>query len=89
MLSEKRDAARENCCGSGKLDEGSEDDDKDEGGVGSGELSSCAEATGDALGGGEGGIRGVSYDGGGVVEAEDEQLSCAEDGDDVTAGDTL
>lgn len=58
--------------------------------MGRGDESSCAHATGDVeLGGGDGGIRGASNDGGGVVEAEEEQLSWAEDGDDVTTGLTL
>lgn len=85
LLSEKREAAaaeRENCCGSGRDDEGSEEDDNEEGGVGKGEVSSrhksCMQDTGtgdEEQGGGEGGIRGLSKDGGGVVEAEDVQLS--------------
>lgn len=99
LLSEKREAAaaaeRENCCGNGRDEEGSEDDERDEGGVGRGD-SSCGispvqdTGMGDVeLGGGEGGMMGVSNEGGGVVEADEVQLSCAEDGDDVTTGLTL
>lgn len=100
LLSEKSEAAaaavRENCCGSGRDEEGSEDEERDEGGVGRGDDSSRgispAQDTGMGdveLGGGEGGMMGVSNEGGGVVEADEVQLSWAEEGDEVTTGLTL
>lgn len=85
LLSEKRDAAaadRENCCGKGNEEEGSEEEEREDGGVGKGEDSSwhspCTHDTGtgeEEHGGGEEGIIGPSYGGGGVVEAEEVQLS--------------
>lgn len=99
MLSEKREAAaddRDNCCGKGREEEGSEEDERDEGGVGKGEESSwhspCTHDTGtgeEEQGRGEEGIMGPSNGGGGVVEAEEVQLSWPEDGEDVATGLTL
>ena len=98
MLSEKREAAaaeRENCCGKESEEEGSEDEEREEGGVGKGEDSSwhspCTHdtGTGEEQGGEEEGIIGPSNGGGGLVEAEEVQLSWPEDGEDVATGLTL
>lgn len=98
LLSENRDTAaaeRENCCGKESEEEGSEEEEREEGGVGKGEDSSwhspCTHdtGTGEEHGGEEEEITAPSNDGGGVVEAEDVQLSWPEDGEEVATGLTL